>query len=257
LCFQTHRRKKLFASSQRLDALLKELSFIGERHGYHLLERKGYDNNLRCLFSLRPADSISKTLQTIKTNLARELRSRFELELPVWANGFLAHSVGKTRIDMVKNYLASQAEHHGYASRARSPVFRFVARDRVVLTAAHSVFDLSHHVVLSTQYRKGVFASRAGEGLVGYWNRVAAKNGFAIDSATVVPDHVHLLVRIMPKMSIEDCVLSLMNNGQHWLGKHFPDLLVEAGVSQVWQRSAYAGTTGRVTTALIKSFLSG
>jgi putative transposase len=256
LCFRTHRRKKLFALVDHIDALSQELSQICERHGYHLLKAKGYSDHLRCVLSLRPSDSISKTLQTVKTNLSRELGSRFGLQAPLWADGFLARSVGRVRIDAVRNYLDSQSEHHGYAGRVCPPVFRFVAKNPIALTAAHSVFDLNHHVVLATQYRRGIFGSRIGEELVEYWERVATKKGFAIDRATVLPDHIHLVVRIVPKMSIEDCVLALMNNGQHWFGVHCPQLLVQPGVSQLWQPSAYAGTSGKVTTALVKSFLS-
>jgi putative transposase len=239
-----------------MDALSQELSQICERHGYHLLKAKGHSDHLRCLLSLRPSDAISKTLQTVKTNLSRELGSRFGLRAPLWADGFLARSVGRARIDAVRNYLDLQSEHHGYAGRVCPPVFRFVAKKPIALTAAHSVFDLNHHVALATRYRRGIFGSRIGEELIEYWERVATKKGFAIDRATVLPDHLHLLVRIVPKISIENCVLALMNNGQHWFGKHYPQLLVEAGVSQLWQPSAYIGTTGKVTTALVKAFLS-
>ncbi|MEK6299544.1 MAG: IS200/IS605 family transposase [Acidobacteriota bacterium] len=168
----------------------------------------------------------------------------------------MARSVGRARIDAVRNYLDSQSEHHGYAGRVCPPVFRFVAKKPIALTAAHSVFDLNHHVVLATRYRRGIFGSRIGEELIEYWERVATQKGFAIDRATVLPDHIHLLVRIVPKISIETCVLALMNNGQHWFGVHCPQLLVQAGVSQLWQASAYTGTSGKVTTALVKSFLS-
>lgn len=72
----------------------------------------------------------------------------------------------------------------------------------------------------------------------------------------MLPDHVHLLVRIVPKISIEDCVLALMNNGQHWFSKYHPQLLVRAEAGQLWQPPTYAGTCGKVTTALVKSFLS-
>ena len=256
LCFRTHRRKKLFSLTDRLEALSQELSHISERHGYHLLRAKGYPDHLRCLLSLRPSDSISKILQTVKTNLSRELGLRFQLQAPVWANGFLARSVGRVRIEAVKHYLDSQSEHHGYAERTHTPVFRFVAKTPIALTAAHSVFDLNHHVVLATGYRRAIFGSGIGNALLEYWERVATKKGFAIDRATVLPDHIHLLMRIVPKLSIEDCVLALMNNGQHWFGKHYPQLLVKAGLNQLWQPSAYVGTSGKVTTALVKSFLS-
>jgi hypothetical protein len=57
-------------------------------------------------------------------------------------------------------------------------------------------------------------------------------------------------------MSIEVCALSLMNNGQHFIGQHHKGAMIEAGLDQLWRGSAYAGTCGQVTTALLKAFLS-
>ena len=91
--------------------------------------------------------------------------------------------------------------------------------------------------------------------LVDYWLRVAEKREFALDQATVLPDHAHLLVRTKPTMSIEECALLMMNNGQHFIGENYPERLVEAGVNQLWQPSAYAGSCGELPTALLKSFL--
>jgi len=125
----------------------------------------------------------------------------------------------------------------------------------VELSVAHASFDLKHHLVLATTFRRGIFDSRLGEALVDYWLKVAVMRDFALDQATVLPDHVHLLVRIKPRMSIEECTLSLMNNGQHFIGKHYSGRLIEAGVNQLWQPSAYAGTCGELPTALLKSFL--
>ena len=69
-------------------------------------------------------------------------------------------------------------------------------------------------------------------------------------------EYYHLLVRIVPRISIEECALLLMNNGQHFMGKNYPQVLVEAGINQLWEASAYAGTCGQVTTALLKSWLT-
>ena len=110
-------------------------------------------------------------------------------------------------------------------------------------------------MVFATNHRMGVFDSTLGQKLTAYWLRFAAKHAFAIDRVSVVPDHVHLLVRIPPKMSIVECALSLLNNGQHFVGKNEPATLVRAGVESLWQASAYAGTTGNMTTALLRKFL--
>jgi len=136
------------------------------------------------------------------------------------------------------------------------PVYRYVAQPRV-LKAFHASFELNHHLVFATKYRCGVFDSALGERLTTYWLRVASARGFAIDRVTIVPDHTHLLVRIPPKISIEQCALSLLNNGLYFVGRNEPQALVRAGIDSLWQPSAYAGTTGKVTTALVKKFLDG
>jgi putative transposase len=256
LCFRTRRCSSIFTAPEHVEALDAALREICERHEYHLLQSKVYPNHLRCLLSLRPAQAISKVIQTIKANSARIFGERFALTPPLWGRGFLARSVGRVRLGIVKEYISNQAEHHGYAKRVRPPISRYSDEEPVALTAAHASFDLNHHLVFATRYRRGVFDSTLGEDLIQYWRRVASARGFAVDRVTVVPDHTHLLVRITPKMSIEECVLSLLNNGQHFVGQNAPEALIQAKIEQLWQASAYAGTTGKVTTALVKAFLS-
>jgi putative transposase len=256
LCFRTHRCRSVFTTMEHVEALTVALREICERHDYHLLQSKVYPDHLRCLLSLRPAQAISTVIQKIKANTARLINAQFVRSPPLWGRGFLARSVGLAHITLVKQYISGQAEHHGYNKRICPPVSRFKIEEPVILTATHSCFDLNHHLVLATRYRRGVFSSALGEALILYWQRVANARGFAIDRVTILPDHVHLLVRIPPKMSIEECALSLLNNGQHFVGQLEPEAMIHAKIEQLWQASAYAGTTGKVTTALVKAFLS-
>lgn len=249
LCFRTYRRRPLIGS--KLDTVDKLVREICERHDYHLLECQTYADHVRSLVSLKPGDSIAKVMQTIKTNASREL----SMAKPVWARGYLARSVGRMRLDAIRRYLNQQSKHHGYESRVLPPVFRFRPNQLIELCSPHASFELNHHLVLSTRKRKGVFTSVMGQALLEYWLKVAAVRNFAIDQVSFVPDHVHLIVRILPKMSIEECALLLMNNGQHFMGKHYPQVFVENGINQLWESSAYAGTCGDFTTALMKSWL--
>ena len=249
VCFRTHRRRHLPADGpERLTDTIHE---ICKRQDYHLLEFHPEPAQILCLLSLRPAHTICKLVQIIKSNSSREI----DMLKPVWARGYFASSVGRMRIAAVRNYLQHQSEHHGYSVRMLPPVYRYRVREPVALTAAHCSFSLSHHVVLATRKRRGVFDSKVGRGLSEYWMRVAFARGFAIDQISVVPDHVHLIVRIVPSMSIEECVLLLMNNGQHFVGKNYPQLLVDVGIDQLWEGSAYVGTCGEFTTAFVKAWL--
>jgi putative transposase len=256
LCFQTNRRRARFISGEQTTWLQSNLADVCSKHDYHLLGSRIYANHVRCLVSLRPNQAIATVMQKIKSVLSREYRVSFSAAAPLWARGYLAHSVGRVLVERVKRYLDQQPRHHGYDRRLRPPVFRCRAKTIPRLTAAHAVFDLAHHLVFATRYRVGVFDSAAGESLTKYWVKVAAKRGFAIAEVSFVPDHVHLIVKIAPKMSIEDCALAWINNGQYFAGRHFPQLLVQAGLPALWQPSGYAGTCGRITTAGVKSFLS-
>ncbi|MBO0798245.1 MAG: IS200/IS605 family transposase [Blastocatellia bacterium] len=256
ICFRTHRCRARFTDQVRVEAIEAALREICERHDYHLLQSKVYPDHLRCLLSLRPGQSISKVVQTIKANSARLFLEQFALSPPLWGRGFLARSVGRVRLGIVKRYIGEQAEHHGYENRICPPISRYTTQEAIPLTAEHAAFDLNYHLVFATRYRRGVFDSALGEALIQYWLRVGATRGFIIDRVTILPDHVHLLVRIAAKMSIEECILSLLNNGQHFVCKHASEALIKARIDQLWQPSAYVGTCGRVTTALVKAFLS-
>ena len=256
LCFRTHRRRPLFSDKASATALRDLIREISDSHDYHLLEQNSYPKQLRCLLSLRPSQAIAKAVQTLKANSSRELARSLGIAVPVWAGGYLARSSGRIRSSAVRSYLEQQAEHHGYASRLLPPVYKYRAAQPTVLTAAHASFELTHHLVFSTQYRKGVFTSTTGEALTRYWLKVAQKRSFALDQISIVPDHTHLMVRIVPKISIEEVALSLLNNSQHFIGERYSELLIKNGMNQLWNASAYAGTCGEITTALIMKWLA-
>jgi putative transposase len=255
LCFRTHRRRSLFTVDRCSNALRDLVSEISTNHDYHLLKQKSYPTQLRCLLSLRPSQTISKAIQTLKGNSSRELARTFDLAVPLWAKGYLARSSGPVRTSAVRLYLERQAAHHGYASRILPPVYNYRASQPALLTAAHASFNLTHHLVFSTELRKGVFTAAVGRALTDYWLKVAHRRNFALDQISVVPDHAHLIVRIVPSISIEEVALSLLNNGQYFISRRYPELLIENGMNQLWNASAYAGTCGEVTTALIKKWL--
>jgi putative transposase len=256
-CFRTHRRKPFLDDQSRKNALSEALVDLCNASDVHLLEKRFESQHAQLVLSLRPSQVISEVMKKLKGRSSAAICQGFNLTPPLWARGYLARSVGRVKTQAVKTYLARQSEHHGYSNRALPPVFRFRAPEPRVLATAHASFNLNHHLVLATKFRHGMFDSKVGESLVSYWVMVADRRGFAIDQATVLPDHVHLLVRITPKMSVEQMALSLMNNGQYFVAKHFPGVLVEAKVDRLWQASAYVGTCGEVTTALLKSFLKG
>jgi len=253
LCFRTYLRRPFLKPHYKL--VTETLSPLCTRHDYHSLSMKVRRTDVQLLLSLKPEHRISDVLKKLKGESSKVLCQRLQVGPPFWARGYLARSSGRATVNAVRQYLEQQPEHHGYAQRPRPPVFHFRAATPRTLSVAHAIFDLKHHLVFATKFRRAIFDSKLARALVNYWLRVAAKRQFALDEASVLPDHVHLLVRITPKMSIEECALLLMNNGQYFVGKYWPERLIEAGIDRLWQPSAYAGTCGELSTALRKRFL--
>jgi putative transposase len=232
------------------------LSRLNKLHGYHELEMKLRTADVQLLLSLKPENVISDVLKKLKGESSNVLCRELDMSPPLWARGYLARTSGKVRLATAQSYLDNQVSHHGYEKRPLAPVFRFQNPSPTQLSVAHAVFDLKYHLVLSTSFRKSVFDSQLGEALVNDWLKVATMHDFAFDRASILPDHTHLIVRTTPKMSIEECALLLMNTGQQFVGEQWPARMVEAGINQLWQPSAYAGGCGDLPTALLKKFLS-
>jgi putative transposase len=116
---------------------------------------------------------------------------------------------------------------------------------------------LDYHVVLATEYRKPLFDEAIAPGLFNYILTVGEKHGFLVDRIGLLPDHMHLIIQAVPNLSIQDCVLAIMNNTRYWMTKHYSGVLKQTDACNVWNASFYAGTVGEYSTAQVKRFLSG
>jgi putative transposase len=114
---------------------------------------------------------------------------------------------------------------------------------------------LNYHLVFATQGRIPVFDETIASRLFKYLLAVGRKHNFAIDRISVLPDHMHMLVEGIPRISVEEYALSILNNTQFWMAKNYNGVLKETGAWDVWRPSYYAGTVGEYTTAEVKSFL--
>jgi putative transposase len=119
----------------------------------------------------------------------------------------------------------------------------------------HAAFNLTHHLVLETERHTQVFDDVSGAALVDYLLRVALKKEFEIRQIRVLPNHCHLLVRLLPATSVLECVLAVMNNSWAMMQRRYWGVLKNTGAWNLWEPSFYAGTTGDVTTAEVKSYL--
>ena len=262
LGFRTYLRKPLFATRKEHELVKAVLDDVCLRENYHLLDTTVDKDHLRLLLSLKPDQRVSRVIQMLKGNISREFGLTCNEQLALnsasrlWAKGYFVQSSGKVNLEAARRYVESQASHHGYKGDwSKGLKFRNEAFVSPAFDISHSLAILNYHLVLVTHKRIAIFDEVIAPKFFEYVMKIGAKHQFVVDRMTLLPDHLHLLIEAIPNVSVEECVLAIMNNTQQWMTKRYSGVLKETQGWNVWQPSFYAGTVGEHTTAQVKRFL--
>jgi putative transposase len=67
---------------------------------------------------------------------------------------------------------------------------------------AHSKWECKYHIVFAPKYRRKVAYAQFRQDIANILSMLCKRKGVEIIEAEVCPDHVHMLVRIPPNISI-------------------------------------------------------
>jgi REP element-mobilizing transposase RayT len=258
LRWQTHWLRP-YPSLARLDAAV--LQSLVERFALRILECESESTEVRVLMSLQPQETLAACASKLKGQTSKWLRHVLGQEQPesLLAKGYFACTAGRSTAAQVDQYLAGQAEHHGYEQRMRPPVhvetYPLSSTEEGGLQAKHAFTVLQFHLVLATWRRRGVFSAKEAEAVAHCWCGLQAQAPFALRKVSFLPDHVHVAVCTHPSLSPGQLVVALMNAAQRTLGAGFADALIQAGVERLWQPSAYVGSFGDLATGQVQRYL--
>ena len=81
--------------------------------GHYVDFINGVEDHLHCLIKLSPTTNLSKLVNDIKGESSYWINKNKFLDVPFgWQDGYGAFSVSPQNIDLVRNYIANQEEHH-------------------------------------------------------------------------------------------------------------------------------------------------
>lgn len=115
-------------------------------------------------------------------------------------------------------------------------------------TYAHAKTHIRYHIIFSTKYRKDCLACIQDE-TAGVFSEISGMSRFKVLNVGVDKNHVHLLVKSCPSMSISNMAQRLKSMSTYMLWQRYSDVLGKYywKSHKLWTRGYFCSTIGDVS----------
>ena len=103
--------------------------------------------------------------------------------------------------------------------------FLLMSKSNNYTSTNHSKHYLKCHLILVTKYRKQLFIGNLDNDIKRIFQAIASISDFNIEVMETDNDHIHLLIRYIPKLSISQIVRRLKQTSTEKIWKLYPTLL--------------------------------
>lgn len=118
----------------------------------------------------------------------------------------------------------------------------------------HSIiYSCQYHVVWCPKYRRKVLTGAVDPRLKELILEKQEEYGYQVINLEVMPDHVHLLIDVDPRIGIIKIVGMIKGYTSHQLRLEFPWL--KKRLPTLWTRSKFISTVGAVTLEMVQSYI--
>jgi len=118
---------------------------------------------------------------------------------------------------------------------------------------SHLVWSCQYHVIFCPKYRRKVLI----DGIDVRLKEIIFMNqdvyGYKILEIEVMPDHVHLLIEVNPKIGIHRIVSLIKGSTSNMLRKEFPTL--KSKLPTLWTNGKFISTVGSVSLETVKKYI--
>lgn len=116
-----------------------------------------------------------------------------------------------------------------------------------------TVYACQYHVVFCPKYRRKVLVSGVDARLKELIREAAADVGFEVLEMEVMPDHVHLLLEVLPKLAVNQAVKRLKGRTSRVLRQEYPWLRTK--LPTLWTNSYFVSTVGGAPLEQVKRYI--
>lgn len=115
------------------------------------------------------------------------------------------------------------------------------------------VYNIGYHIIWCPKYRRRVLTGNIEQRLKELLVEQSTKNGYSIESMEVMPDHIHIFIKVDPTDSPHKVVQQLKGYTSRILRMEFPNL--KTRMPTLWTRSYYCESVGHISEKTIEKYI--
>ena len=119
---------------------------------------------------------------------------------------------------------------------------------------SHTRWNCSYHIVFSPKYRRKAIYGKLRSDIGKYLRRLCEYKGVEIVEANACSDHIHMLVKIPPKISVASFMGYLKGKSALMIFEEHANLKYNYGNRHFWAEGYYVSTIG-LNKATIKKYI--
>ena len=112
-----------------------------------------------------------------------------------------------------------------------------------------------YHIVWIPKYRKRVLRGAIAKRIAELLHQCAEVNGWEIHELNVQPDHVHMLVQLVPSISVSKAVQYFKGGSSKKIREEFPELEEYLWGDSFWADGYFSETIGQVNFDKISEYI--
>ena len=116
------------------------------------------------------------------------------------------------------------------------------------------VYSCQYHVIFCPKYRRSVLEEAVAKRLKEMILEKQAEYGYAVMSMEIMPEHVHLLLDVDPRVGVNNVVAKIKGYTSHELREEYPWL--KKRLPTLWTRSKFISSVGAVTLDTVQRYIA-
>jgi len=119
----------------------------------------------------------------------------------------------------------------------------------------HTKYKVMYHIVWIPKYRKRVLKGKVALKLRELIQECSDVNRWQVAEINIMPDHVHILIRLRPDISVSKAVQLLKGRSSKIIRKEFPSLKEFYWGDNFWSEGFFVETVGQLSEEAIKKYI--